>query len=205
MAYEFPSNPTVGDSYSIFTWNGSGWVRTSTPTTPVSSEFTFQSTTYGAIYNYRDDATPGPGAFSLQASQEAATFVILNAETANGTDLTNAWLASALRGNTIYIQDRDDASNYAVYNVDQAAALVGGYVEIPVSGVARYGTFGNNQECVLMTRTNVVGLIRAGDDIRQLSAPTGADGEPADYNIVVLDKSTGTIKTIPSIDVIEVE
>jgi len=29
MAFEFPANPTVGDTYSIFTWNGYGWVRTS--------------------------------------------------------------------------------------------------------------------------------------------------------------------------------
>ena len=31
MAYEFPSNPTVGDTYDSFTWNGSAWVRASMP------------------------------------------------------------------------------------------------------------------------------------------------------------------------------
>lgn len=41
--------------------------------------------------------------------------------------------------------------------------------------------------------------------ITNFSAPTGADGEPADYNIVIIDKSNGSVKTIPAPDFIEVE
>ena len=78
MAYEFPSSPSVGDTYSGFTWNGSAWVRTS-------------------------------------------------------------------------------------------------------SGIG------------------------SGGLITELTGPTGADGEPADYNIVVVDKSSGQVKTIPAPDFIEVE
>lgn len=41
--------------------------------------------------------------------------------------------------------------------------------------------------------------------ITNYNAPTGADGEPADYNIVIVDKSDGSIKTIPAPDYIEPE
>ena len=79
MAYEFPINPSVGDTYSDFTWNGSAWARTST----------------------------GGGTFD--------------------------------------------------------------------------------------------GLIT------DLMGPTGADGVPPNYNIVIVDKATGEVKTIPAFDYIEVE
>lgn len=209
MAYEFPSNPTVGDTYDNFTWNGSAWTRTSTPTgptDPVAAEFTFQSTTYGAVYRYRDTSAPGSGVFSIQPEQTDGHFLVFNAETANGTDLTNAWLASGLRGSEIYVQDKDDASNYAVYVVDANTYVASGYVEAPVSEVVKYGTFGNNQECIVMSRgPSLRSAVLRGDDVRELTAPTGADGEPSDYNIVVIDKADGSIKTIPAIDVIEVE
>ena len=42
-------------------------------------------------------------------------------------------------------------------------------------------------------------------DIRNFTAPTGADGEPADYNVVVVDKATGQIRSIDPPDVVEVE
>lgn len=101
MAFEFPSNPSVGDTYSIFTWNGDSWDRTPPAVT---------------------------------------------AET----------LATRL-------------------------ALLEEQIQSPPQ------------------------FVRAGDDVRLLTAPTGADGEPADYNIVVVDKSNGSIKTIPAPDYIEVE
>ena len=41
--------------------------------------------------------------------------------------------------------------------------------------------------------------------ITDLEGPTGADGTPAEYNIVVVDKSSGQVKTIPAPDYIEVE
>lgn len=44
-----------------------------------------------------------------------------------------------------------------------------------------------------------------GDDVRLLTAPTGADGTPADYNYLVVDKVTGQIKTIDPGDFVEVE
>ena len=34
------------------------------------------------------------------------------------------------------------------------------------------------------------------EDIRNLFAPTGADGTPADFNYVVVDKATGQVRTI---------
>ena len=34
------------------------------------------------------------------------------------------------------------------------------------------------------------------EDIRNLESPTGADGEPSDYNLVVVDKATGQVRTI---------
>ena len=39
-------------------------------------------------------------------------------------------------------------------------------------------------------------------DIRNLQGATGADGEPADYNLVVVDKATGQVRTIDSPDTI---
>ena len=53
--------------------------------------------------------------------------------------------------------------------------------------------------------TRVATLEEIASDIRNFTAPTGADGEPADYNVVVVDKSTGQVKTIPATDVIEPE
>ncbi len=41
--------------------------------------------------------------------------------------------------------------------------------------------------------------------ITDLEGPTGADGEPAAYNIVIVDKATGEVKTIPAFDYIEIE
>ena len=44
-----------------------------------------------------------------------------------------------------------------------------------------------------------------GDDIRVLTAPTGADGTPSDFNYVVVDKATGEIKTINPGEFVEIE
>ena len=90
--------------------------------------------------------------------------------------------------------------------MDANAQVVGGYVDIAVSQVVKYGTFGNNQECIIMSRGSTVrSAILRGDNIQELASPTGADGEPADYNIVVIDKANGSVKTIPAPDFIEVE
>ena len=43
------------------------------------------------------------------------------------------------------------------------------------------------------------------EDIRNLQSSTGADGEPADYNLVVIDKATGQVRTIDPPDSIAPE
>lgn len=205
MALEFPASPSVGDAYSRFTWDGEAWNITEVPTEPVSTEFTFQSTTNGATYDYRNTPNPNSGQWSLQPSQSAPTTIHISGVTANDTDLTNLWRIDAVEGHTIYAQDRDNASNYGLYRIMGPAVVDGDHLDIPVALVDTAGSFGNNQECVLVARTYGLGVLRSGDDIRELTAPTGADGEPADYNLVVLDKATGTVKTIPAPDLIEVE
>ena len=89
MAFEFPANPSTGDTYSIFTWNGEAWTRTPSETSDLESRL-----------------------------------------------------------------------------------------------------------AALETKT---------ESITNFSAPTGADGEPADYNILIIDKSSGEVKTIPAPDFIEPE
>ena len=42
-------------------------------------------------------------------------------------------------------------------------------------------------------------------DIRNFTGPTGADGEPSDYNLLVIDKENGQVRSIPAPDLIEVE
>ena len=42
-------------------------------------------------------------------------------------------------------------------------------------------------------------------DITNLTGPTGADGEPSDYNVLVIDKSDGQVKAIPEPNYIEPE
>ncbi len=43
------------------------------------------------------------------------------------------------------------------------------------------------------------------EDIRNFTAPTGADGEPGDYNVLVVDKANGQVRAIPAPDFIEPE
>ena len=43
------------------------------------------------------------------------------------------------------------------------------------------------------------------EDIRNLFAPTGADGTPADFNYVVVDKATGKVRTINPDEYIVIE
>ena len=205
MAFQFPTNPSVGDTYAAYTWDGEAWNTTPVSSDPVSTEFTFQNTTTGTTYNYRNTPNPSSGQWSLQPSQSSPTSIHVNGITAGGTDLTNLWRLDAIQGHSIYAQDRDNAANFGIYKITGAAIVDGDHLDIPCELVESAGSFNKNQECVLVTRTYGLGILRSGDDVRELTAPTGADGEPADYNIVVLDKSTGTIKTIPSIDVIEVE
>jgi len=52
---------------------------------------------------------------------------------------------------------------------------------------------------------NISAGIQPGDLVTQLTAPTGADGTPAEYNVLVVDKATGEIKTIDFGDYIVVE
>lgn len=42
-------------------------------------------------------------------------------------------------------------------------------------------------------------------DITDLNGPTGADGVPSAYNLVVVDKDTGEVKVIPDYDYIQPE
>ena len=74
------------------------------------------------------------------------------------------------------------------------------------------GTSSNPDLSALLARISdlEVGLqnpppVFEGADIRVLTAPTGADGTPSDFNYVVVDKATGEIKTINPGDFIEIE
>jgi hypothetical protein len=205
MAFEFPTNPSVGDTYSLFTWDGEAWNKTAVEQTPTSTEFTFQNTTTGTTYNYRNTPNPSSGQWSLQPNQSSPTSIHINGVTAGNTDLTNLWLLDAIEGHTIYAQDRDDASNFGLYKITGPAVTDNDHLDIPCTKVDGSGSFRNNQECVLVTRTYGLGVIRQGDNIQQLASPTGADGEPSDYNLVIIDKSNGSVKTIPAPDFIEVE
>ena len=205
MAYEFPSNPSVGDTYSIFTWNGSAWARTVASGGDTGTQFEFESTSLGALYNFSPSSASNPGRFTLAPDQAAPTEIQINSTTANGTDLTNAWLFDAISGHTIYVQQRDDASRYAAYAVTGSGILIDDVLTAPITPLVIHGELNNNAECVRYAKTYGLNVIRSGDDIRELTAPTGADGEPVDYNLVVLDKSNGSIKTIPAPDFIEVE
>lgn len=89
MAFEFPANPSTGDTYSIFTWNGEAWTRTPSETSDLE-----------------------PRVEALEVKTESIT---------------------------------------------------------------------------------------------NFTGPTGADGEPTDYNILIIDKSSGEVKSIPAHDFVEVE
>ena len=43
------------------------------------------------------------------------------------------------------------------------------------------------------------------EDIRNMFGPTGADGTPADFNYVVIDKATGQVRSIDPDEYIVVE
>ena len=43
------------------------------------------------------------------------------------------------------------------------------------------------------------------EDIRNMFGPTGADGTPADFNYVVIDKATGQVRSIDPDDYIVIE
>ena len=59
------------------------------------------------------------------------------------------------------------------------------------------------EEAALEAR--VTELEEKASDIRNFEGPTGADGEPDDYNLLVVDKATGQVRAIPATDTIEPE
>ena len=64
------------------------------------------------------------------------------------------------------------------------------------------GDLGMDRAAVLDYLNNVVFSVADHDLITSMFGPTGADGLPADYNYVVVDKATGEVKTIVPQDVI---
>ena len=48
-------------------------------------------------------------------------------------------------------------------------------------------------------------LEEKAQDIRNMFGPTGADGTPADFNYVVIDKATGQVRSIDPDDYIVIE
>ncbi len=53
--------------------------------------------------------------------------------------------------------------------------------------------------------SRVAELEEKATDIRNFVGPTGADGEPEDYNVLVIDKANGQVRAIPATDSIEPE
>ena len=68
-----------------------------------------------------------------------------------------------------------------------------------------YDKFTWNGSAWRMTATSGHGGTSFDGLITDLYGPTGADGVPAAYNLVIVDKETGEVKTIPDYDFIQPE
>jgi hypothetical protein len=98
----------------------------------------------------------------------------------------------------LYRSDRDDVNQYILKK--QLISEIQDEV-----GQLLVGDLGMDQAAVLAYLNDTVFTISDYGLITSLYGPTGADGLPADYNMVIVDKATGEVKTIPVFDTIEPE
>jgi hypothetical protein len=80
-------------------------------------------------------AAPPPGNAEVRlnnANQTAATIISASHTTTSGADTTNA-LGIINTSNQIYLQDKDDASSWQLYNVTGLVTNQGSYTDIPVA------------------------------------------------------------------------
>lgn len=139
------------------------------------------------------DADPGSGIFLINnATYASATFLYFDNLDANGASQTTFLDAmddstnTALRG-TLYMQQVDASSVYAVFNVTGAVTDGTGYRKVPVTPVMSNGTFtAGHQVAITFVRTGDKGAdgAGAGDVLSDIGSAT-------DQRIVVFNGTTG--------------
>jgi hypothetical protein len=94
-------------------------------------------------------ADPGSGNFrSNTGAANTATALAMDDLGAGGTDITS--LFNAMRsGDTIFVQDKNDADQWVRYQLTGSATLNSGWAQVPVTVVSSGGTITNNQLCVM--------------------------------------------------------
>lgn len=108
-------------------------------------------------YTFSANATmadPGSGNFrSNTGSSATATALALDQLGAGGADVST--LFSALRlGDTVYVQDKNDATRWARYQMTGAPTLNSGWAQLPVVVITAGAAIGGGQLCVMqMTMT----------------------------------------------------
>lgn len=108
-------------------------------------------------YTFSANATmadPGSGNFrSNTGSSATATALALDQLGAGGTDVST--LFSALRlGDTVYVQDKNDSTRWARYQMTGAPTLNSGWAHLPVVVINAGAAIGGGQLCVMqMTMT----------------------------------------------------